>query len=393
MAEVAAVEAVAVKAPKAKRLKRGNIHTYKTAKGTKYMCQVRIKGHYDAQTFDNMKDAKAWRATKVAEFTNGEAASKVPSKMTMATLFDTYINESEKAKNPLSPAMVMMVNRLKAHPAFSDTKVSKVDYTMVRGYCIERKASGICPSTIQSEFVRINLALKSVGDWLNWGKKFNPLDGVRTKLRKEKLISDSIKRHRRPEPWEMDALLAYFREFEARERAEGVPEHLIIPMCDLVQFAALNAFRLGEIVALEWADLDTDSIVCWRKDCTAPFIDEAHKGKRRDVTPVLNQAREIILRQRRAEGEARIFPFIGDTISGRFTDACKKLGITDLRFHDLRHEAISTIAQHVGLPEAMKVSGHITTRAFLRYVNFGNRDATRIVDKLNSIKLTSAATV
>jgi len=40
--------------------------------------------------------------------------------------------------------------------------------------------------------------------------------------------------------------------------------------------------------------------------------------------------------------DGRIFPIVSaNAISMAFTRACKRAGIEDLRFHDLRHEATS----------------------------------------------------
>jgi integrase len=49
-----------------------------------------------------------------------------------------------------------------------------------------------------------------------------------------------------------------------------------------------------------------------------------------------------IVRAQPRKGEY-IFPYDPKSVSAAFTRACKVLGIADLRFHDLRHEATSRL--------------------------------------------------
>lgn len=68
--------------------------------------------------------------------------------------------------------------------------------------------------------------------------------------------------------------------------------------------------------------------------------------------------------------EDRIFPFHSNTISRRFTDACKLLGIQDLHFHDLRHEGTSRLAE-MGrtTPQLASATGHKSWQSLERYTH------------------------
>lgn len=59
------------------------------------------------------------------------------------------------------------------------------------------------------------------------------------------------------------------------------------------------------------------------------------------MAKLTDDALQIILRQPRT-GEL-IFPYKTDAISSSFTRSCAILGIKDLHFHDLRHEATSRL--------------------------------------------------
>lgn len=50
-------------------------------------------------------------------------------------------------------------------------------------------------------------------------------------------------------------------------------------------------------------------------------------------------------------------------------------GVTDLRFHDLRHEAISRLVERgFSMPEVQLISGHRDTRMLRRYVHLNAAD-------------------
>lgn len=55
----------------------------------------------------------------------------------------------------------------------------------------------------------------------------------------------------------------------------------------------------------------------------------------------------------------RLFPYTGRKITGLFTKACRKAAIEDLRFHDLRHEALSRLnANGLSVFDIKLISGH-----------------------------------
>jgi len=63
------------------------------------------------------------------------------------------------------------------------------------------------------------------------------------------------------------------------------------------------------------------------------------------------------------------------SISDKFAKMTKKLGIDDLRFHDLRHEAISRMFERgMRVEQVRVVSGHRTLDQLSRYVNLRPED-------------------
>jgi len=53
-----------------------------------------------------------------------------------------------------------------------------------------------------------------------------------------------------------------------------------------------------------------------------------------------------------------------------FIGACSDAGLDDVRFHDLRHTAITRMLEKgISPPLVMKISGHTQMKTFMRYVN------------------------
>lgn len=364
------------------------VRAYETKDGVRFVAQVRLAGRPAiSKSFDTREEALVWKREQEA---GSSDARPQPARITLPECFDLYLKDREQNGNPASAAIRMMFTRMAKHPVLATVRVDQIDRSIALAYCVARKNEGKAPATVLGEFVRLNLAIRGCAKAFNWGK-FNPLDGVREELMGNKLIAESNKRSRRPSGSEMDRLLAHFK----------AQDNATVPMADILQVLTLNAFRRSELVALRWSDLrveDHGIIVRNRKDASAADDTEA-------LVPLIPAALEIVLRQPRAEGVKLgeptagitpgshadlIFPYSADNISDYFTRACKTLGITNLRLHDLRHEAISTIGQLVGSSEAMMISGHKTERHFRRYVNFGAEESRRIAAKLSHVQLKSA---
>jgi integrase len=84
--------------------------------------------------------------------------------------------------------------------------------------------------------------------------------------------------------------------------------------------------------------------------------------------PLTVAALTIIERQQR-NGEL-IFPYNPRSVGASFARACKLLGIEDLHFHDLRHEATSRLFEAgYSIPEVAQFTLHQSWKDLQRYTN------------------------
>lgn len=117
----------------------------------------------------------------------------------------------------------------------------------------------------------------------------------------------------------------------------------------IVQFALETAMRQGEILALRWADIDLNK--------RTAHLETTKNGDRRTV-PLSTRAVQI-LQELPRNIDGRVFPMNRPALCANFESACKRVGIEDLHFHDLRHTAITNMASKFSnILELSAVTGH-----------------------------------
>ncbi len=64
----------------------------------------------------------------------------------------------------------------------------------------------------------------------------------------------------------------------------------------------------------------------------------------------------------------------------------KRLGMTDLRFHDLRHEAVSRLVEsgHFSDQQVAAISGHKSMQMLKRYTHLRAEDLVKALDKMSA---------
>ncbi len=149
-------------------------------------------------------------------------------------------------------------------------------------------------------------------------------------------------------------------------------------MRDLVEFALATAMRRGEILALEWTDIEGRVARIKRKHPRerdryedVPLL-KPHKGSWPRVDPL-----DIIKRQPKTG--ARVFPYLGDTLGFWFEKACEGAELDGVVFHLLRHECLSRLAERGFDPLRLAlVGGHRDLRNVKRYARL---DAARVANE------------
>ena len=76
--------------------------------------------------------------------------------------------------------------------------------------------------------------------------------------------------------------------------------------------------------------------------------------------------------------ETAVFDYKPRGLSGEFLKLCRRKGIHDLHFHDLRHEATSRLFEKGLNPvEVATITGHKDPRMLMRYTHLRAEDLAR----------------
>ena len=135
--------------------------------------------------------------------------------------------------------------------------------------------------------------------------------------------------------------------------------------------ALQTAMRKSEILTLKWSNVDLDNGVI-----TIDLTNTKNKKKRR--IPINTTFRTILYEQKlKSGGSDYVFLSQDGTpykehycINNAFRTARKKAGLTDLRFHDLRHTAATRMIE-AGAPivAVSKILGHSDIKMTMRYAH------------------------
>jgi len=126
----------------------------------------------------------------------------------------------------------------------------------------------------------------------------------------------------------------------------------------LAKFALETAMRRGELLGLHWEQIDMRKRIA--------YIPLTKNGSSR-LVPLSHAAIEILSSLPR-DLKGQVFPLNKTTLSAAIERARKKAKLQDFHFHDLRHMAITRLAERLpNLIELSAVSGHKSLTMLKRY--------------------------
>ena len=129
---------------------------------------------------------------------------------------------------------------------------------------------------------------------------------------------------------------------------------------DMVMFSLMTACRFSECKKLRWEHVSFE-------DNKLTFV-ERKNGEDHHFSIKDPQLHKLLQDRFQNAESAMVFP--KPEVRGSFERACKRAGITDFRWHDLRHTSISYVLMSGGtLKEAQQHAGHKSYQSTLRYAH------------------------
>lgn len=372
----------------------GTISQRKLADGTiRFRAEIRIsrKGFAnfkESKTFSSMRLAQKWLAMREEEIEENPdillGRSDVTN-ITLANAIDKYLDEVGNEYGRTKTYCLRLIQKFPIAQYFI-TKIKPAD---ISEHVALRKAGyakldlkPIATSTLQHELLHIRGVLSHAHAMWDVNVDLAGFDKATAQLRKTRQISSSGKRDRLPTTAELKKLTEYFYR-KWQKPVYSYPMHLIM------WFAIFSCRRESEITEMLLADYDEDNEVWKVRDLKNP---NGSKGNNKEflVTEACNKVIQLLqkkdVRKRmlnRGYDKDLFIPLSPKTIGSEFRNACKLLGIEDLRFHDLRHEGCTRLAEKgLTIPQIQEISLHDSWGSLERYVSVRKRKKTMELEEV-----------
>jgi integrase len=296
----------------------------------KYQVQIRRQGHpSQSKNFVYLADAKKWALKVERDLDVGPqfapAVSKQFSFFELADRFDQVVIDGLKSVARERSRLWLMKDRL------GDVPVSEIDAEYLYR---DSRTDLVSSQTIKHEVNMIRRVLR-------FGIQECGLrlaDGVPV-IRLAKLPRGRSRRLLKGE-------------------YESLMENLAAEMRDVVDLALETGMRRSELLKLRPEHISSSNKLV--------RVIDPKNGVDRNI-PLTGKAFEIVSARL---GDDSVFSIQPDNVTKSFLKACRAADITGLRFHDLRHEAISRFFEEgLSVAQVASISGHSDYRMLARYAH------------------------
>jgi len=316
-------------------------------RGNKFHVQIRRMGFQTlTRSFSQRSDAAEWAREMESRADRRELpdSTRHLHGILLHDLLDRYGAEISPTKKGCRQEQYRIAV-IKKHP------LAKMSLATLASHHIasyrDHRLKKVKPSTVALELGLLQHALGVA--CREWGINLNQ-NAVR-QVAKPKFNN---RRDRRLEGDELDHLLSSCRQC----RNEF--------MRPLIVLAVQTAMRRGELLETLWGHIDFTSRTL--------HIPEAKNGTPRTI-PLTTVAVETLRNLQNSSKTEQVFPISAEAVKNSWQRLVRRAGVTNLTFHDLRHEAISRFFEMgLSVPEVALISGHKDMRMLFRYVHLRAQD-------------------
>jgi len=226
----------------------------------------------------------------------------------------------------------------------------------------ERESAGVAPATTNRtlEVLRsvLRMALKR-----SWIKALPPIE----------FLDEPDVRIRWITPEEADRLI---QELVKSKRTE--------PLAELVRFSLATGLRESNVTGLEWSRVDLERRVMWV---------EGYQSKNGSAFNLPLSAEAIlVLRRQQGKHSRWVFTYYGKRVkrgnTKAFKAALKRAGISNFRWHDLRHTWASWHVQNgTPIPVLQQLGGWKTLAMVMRYAHLGASHLAEFADNVPRLRV------
>lgn len=335
--------------------------TYRKLKSGKWQAQIRKVGHKPiVDSFPTKAMAERWARQVETELASGtfrdmrKAESALISKL--LGKYAEEVVELRKSKRGPKAIAVELAGR------WPHESIAAIDADAVIELMRDIKKRGLTRDTAD-KYLNVIAGTFTAAAALWSLPVTNPVPEVKRRLRLLSLFAAPRRRDRRVTDDELRAL----QDWEPQKKTN---------IKAITFFVIETALRRGEVAALNWSDIDKRGRVAVVRESKTD-----HKTGLSGRRVPLSERAIAILDKLPRHISGSVFGVEPDSISQAFGRMCEQLGIEDLRFHDLRHEATSRFFEMgLSIEEVAAITGHTDWSSLKRYTH---PKAERIAAKLS----------
>ena len=307
-------------------------------RGKSWNAQVRMSGWRSfTKTFRTKLDATEWVINFEKELRSKPIPENNIKSIKLKDLFNRY--KVEILPKLKSYKIVCYKLNLLSRIWLGEIKVINLTKGHLEQFCKERKLV-VQDGTVKSELMLVKRIFKVATDKWNYGIPFDAFHGV-------ELPSPHKSRTRRLLSNELSVLIS---------NAEKQRNKYI---STIIQFAVETGMRRSEILKLKWNDTNLDTGIASLYDTKNG--DDRHIPLTKTVIQLLSNL---------TQSSEFVFPISANCLRLAWERCRNKSNIKGLRFHDLRHEAVSRFFEMgLSVPEVALISGHKDVRQLFRYTH------------------------
>ncbi len=330
-------------------------------RGNVWWVKVYVDGkpHRESSKSAKYEDAKRLRDKLLGQKHRGEISGGHPDKVTVGELLDDVLEYAKTNIRPSTEYIWRLVIEKNIRPFFATLKAQKVTTEKLKEYRRKRVAEGRSDATANRELSILRTAFHN-------GRKCTP---------PKVLIVPFF-----PMTPETNVRTGFLSD----EQYASVLKELPSELKALFAVGYATGIRLGELKAIGWDQVDLNEGFITLQN------GETKNGEGRMV-PILEGDMQDLLTEAKKERDANwpdspwVFNRHGEQIKDfrwAWEQACKRAGVPDVKFHDLRRTAVRNMRRD-GVPQVvrMKISGHKTDSMERRY-NIVDGDDIRIAKSL-----------
>jgi len=340
----------------------------------RYEARVNARNENLSKTFKLKADAVAWRTKALSMIHTGTPVPKARlAKFTVADAITEYTKHRLSLNPPMSSNQLTEYKQVKIHQGRRLISELKTDFlekwlslltTEPKGRYKDPK-KGVMKPYAKSSARRFFYSLKTAVEW--HAQKHNYT--VNPNLFK-------LSKQAKPAAWDGQRERRLRAGEEERLYAGGLTRKGCYTRTDweaIIGFALETGMRTQEIFFAEFDDVTPEGN-------RLRIYSESSKTKVGRYVPLSQMAKSIIKAQLAISpaGNKRLFHQFpsADAIGSAFANLTRRVGIEDLHFHDLRHEAISRmcVKRERSLTQIMDMTGHTEMRTFFGYVKLHDEE-------------------